>query len=99
MALRTLLFSEVAAVEPRPGIYEIRTIDGETLKVGISGNLRKRLTQRGASRGLRFDNVQSADEPHEVNSKSSILAKHLYFASLIAPGYDLRTEVGRQSFQ
>jgi hypothetical protein len=91
-------FGEVRAVEERPGIYEIHTIDGEPLKVGIAGNLRKRLTQHSASRGLRFKNGKGAQEPHEVSSKSSILAKHLYFDSLIAPSYDLRTEVGRQSF-
>ena len=63
-------------MEPQPGIYEIHTIDGEILKVGIAGNLRKRLTQHCASRGLRFDNGKSAEDPHQVRSKSSILAKH-----------------------
>lgn len=70
------------------------------LKVGIAGNLRRRLWQhrRSAQSGLKFRSGDSAIEPSAVVSKRSILAKHLYFDKSIAPEYDLRTETGRQQF-
>jgi hypothetical protein len=102
MVVRNLMrFSDVAkGVAAKPGIYEIHTIEGIPLKVGIAGNLRKRLLQHGTSRqsGLRFKAGDSASSPAGVESKRSILAKHLYFDSSIAPGYDLRTEIGRRRF-
>jgi hypothetical protein len=99
----TLRFSEVTTkVECVPGYYEIWTLKGVLLKVGIAADLCKRLTQHGESlqRGLKgIVNVKTGwVNPSEVRSKRSILAKHLYFDSSIAPRYDLRREADRQKF-
>lgn len=82
-----------------PGLYEIVTDDGVLLKVGISGNLRKRLIQHRQSKQSRLKLKDCGDwgNPDDVMSKQSILAKHLFF-SVRWPGYDLQTEAGRQSF-
>ena len=97
-----LRFSEVPTEVGRvPGYYEIWTLAGELLKVGIAGNLRKRLTHHGQSvqRGLKAVNGKTVwSDPSEVSSKRSILAKHLYFDALIGPRFDLRCEAGRQRF-
>jgi len=37
------------------------------------------------------------DNPDDVQSKGSILAKHLYYDSSIASGYDLKSEIGRRN--
>jgi hypothetical protein len=93
-----ITFSDVVTQAPeKPGLYEIHTLDGIPLKVGISLNLRKRLTQHGESKQkylLCTDGDWS--NPNNVTSKRSILAKHLYFHQ--ANGYDLTLENDRQRF-
>lgn len=93
-------FSEIKSkVPPRPGIYEIHTDSGLPLKVGIGGDIQKRLLQHAESRqrGLKLKQLGSWQKPADVESKRSILAKHLYFADL-GSGLDLKTELGRQQF-
>lgn len=88
-----------AQVPAKPGLYEIYTQEGVPLKVGIGGNLRRRLLQHRESRQkyllLRLGGSWS--NPADVTSKRSILAKHLYFANPVT-GFDLTTEQGRQQF-
>jgi hypothetical protein len=89
-----------ATVEPKPGIYEIHTNGGIPLKVGIGGDIQCRLLDHGASRqsGLRLKAGGNRNSPSDVESKKSILAKHLYYDTAIAPKYDLTTESGRRTF-
>jgi len=84
----------------KPGIYDIRVIDGPWLKVGISINLQSRIKDHFASRqsGLVPKPGRNRANPRNVISKKSVLAKHLYYDSRIAPDYDLRTEYGRRTF-
>ena len=95
-------FSEIEQCVPPsvPGVYQIRMIRGTKLKAGIGGDLLRRLKTHRASRQsgllLRLDGDWS--NPSDVESKASILAKHLYFDEVIAPGYDLKSETGRQQF-
>jgi hypothetical protein len=93
-------FSEIeTAVPSTPGLYEIVTDEGELLKVGISGNLRRRLVQHRQSKQsrLKLKSGGSWSNPNDVMSKQSILAKHLFFYSQ-GLGYDLKSEAGRQAF-
>ena len=99
-----LRFSDVNHdVDDVPGLYEIHTIGGRPLKVGIGGRLRRRLLQHAASRqsclrpviSRQIDDIRN---PSELRSKGSILAKHLFFDSTITSSYDLRTEGGRRAF-
>lgn len=93
-------FSEIEQFVPaRPGIYEIHSVDGIPLKVGIGVNLRKRLIQHRRSRQSRLILKAGGDwsNPDDVRSSQSILAKHLFFAAEI-DGYDLTSEAGRQAF-
>ncbi|UZE15917.1 hypothetical protein LOY70_18570 [Pseudomonas sp. B21-054] len=93
-------FSDVeTAVPTTPGLYQIITDEGELLKVGISGNLRKRLLQHRQSKQSRLKLREGGDwrNPADVISKQSILAKHLYFSPPVL-GYDLQTEIGRQRY-
>jgi hypothetical protein len=93
-------FSEIETTVPTaPGLYEIVTDEGGLLKVGISGNLRRRLSQHRQSRQSRLKLKEGGDwsNPSDVMSKQSILAKHLFFYSP-ATGFDLKTEAGRQAF-
>ena len=91
---------EEAFLPGQPGLYEIYTFTGIPLKVGISGDLRKRLIQHRDSqqRCLKLRPEGSWDNPADVISKRSILAKHLYFDSQICPGLNLRDEGDRQRF-
>lgn len=94
-------FDEIKSnVSTNPGIYEIYTNDGMALKVGIAANLKKRLLQHANSRqkSLKFSIEAENVMPSDVDSKQSILAKHLYFDSSISPKYNLTSEIGRQSF-
>jgi len=99
---QTFRFSEIEArIGPgQPGLYEIRTLSGEKLKVGITNDLRDRLADHRASRqsGLKLRPGGDWSRPDEVDSKKSILAKHLYYDEAIAPDYDLKTETGRRAF-
>ncbi|EUJ11781.1 hypothetical protein Meth11DRAFT_2629 [Methylophilaceae bacterium 11] len=91
-------FADVITLVPkRPGLYEIYTLDGIALKVGISSNLRKRLIQHGESK-QKYLLCTSGDwsDPNSVTSKRSILTKHLYFSQ--ADGYDLKLESDRRRF-
>ncbi|WP_444914531.1 hypothetical protein [Microbulbifer sp. TRSA007] len=93
-----------------PGYYEIYTTKGTLLKVGIAKNLKKRLMQHARSKQSALKTVHRADEScpkiflsKDIESKQSILAKHLFFDSKITNdyadrGYNLKTEVGRCSF-
>ena len=95
-----LRFSEIpTSARGQPGLYEIRYAR-VLLKVGIAGNLLTRLRQHSDSlqRRLKGPLSDPSTVPKDVVSKGSILAKHLYFDRSIAPGFDLRTEAGRQSF-
>lgn len=99
-AMSRIRVSEIELYVPAlPGLYEIYKDDGEALKVGIGINLRKRLIQHRRSRQSRLILKAGGDwnNPADVRSAQSILAKHLYFAGCI-DGYDLRTEAGRQAF-
>lgn len=81
-------------------MYQIFTDDGIPLKVGIAAKLRARLRQHAKSsqKYLKFKHEGTGIQPSDVRSTRSILAKHLYFDSSIAPAYDLTTEEGRRQF-
>ena len=94
-------FSEIERIVPaQAGIYEIHTFAGTPLKVGISGNLRRRLLQHRASRqsALKLKAGGQRCNPSDVQSKGSILAKHLYYDTSLVADYDLKLEAGRQMF-
>jgi hypothetical protein len=94
-------FSEVDALPAGlPGLYEVVMLDGTLLKVGIGNNLRKRLMnhRRSPDSGLRLKNGGDWSRPDDVVCKCSILGKHLYYDEEIAPGYNLKTQAGRQQF-
>ncbi len=93
-------FSEIENIEEMPGIYEIYTDSGVALKVGIATSLRKRLLQHRASRQscLKLKPGGQWNNPNDVMSKGSILAKHLYYDGSIAADYDLCAETGRRAF-
>jgi hypothetical protein len=84
----------------QPGLYEIQTLSGTRLKVGIAGDVAKRLSDHRASRdsGLKLTPGGDRSNPSDVRSKKSILAKHLYYDETIAPDYDLKSENGRRRF-
>lgn len=93
-------FSEIEQFVPaKPGLYEIYMLDGTALKVGIGVDLRKRLIQHWRSRQSRLILKPGGDwnNPADVRSSQSILAKHLFFAGTI-DGFDLKSEAGRQTF-
>lgn len=93
-------FTEVSRVPDACGIYEVITTTGVPLKVGIATSLRRRLTAHARSRQSRLQlRVPGTwDNPSDVVSKQSVLAKHLFFDREIAPQYDLTTQDGRQRF-
>lgn len=65
-------FSEIeTAVPSAPGLYEIVTDEGGLLKVGISGNLRRRFSQHRQSRQSRLKLKEGGDwsNPSDVMSK------------------------------
>ena len=81
------------------GVYEIAK--GRTLlKVGIANCLVKRLRQHSDSLQGRLKGPKREPwtTPSAVKSKGSILTKHLYFDTEIAPGFDLRKQEDRQHF-
>jgi hypothetical protein len=84
----------------QPGIYEIHTVSGVKLKVGVAGDLLARLKDHRASRdsGLKLVAGGDRSKPSDVESKKSILAKHLFYDEAIAPAYDLKSEMGRRRF-
>jgi hypothetical protein len=98
--MKRISFENLSGVPESPGLYEIHTKSGKPLKVGIATNLRRRLMQHAKSRQsrLRLADGGSWDVPEHVQSKQSILAKHLYFDRTITSDYDLRTEEGRRNF-
>jgi len=94
-------FSEIERSVPvRPGIYEIHTDNGLPLKVGVGGDIRKRLLQHRESRQDRLKLREGGDRsnPNDVSSKQSILAKHLYYDRSVTTEYDLTSEFGRRAF-
>lgn len=99
--MKKFRFSEIKTnVELSPGLYEISTNGGVPLKVGIAKELRKRLLAHGASKQsrLKLKDDSLGYVLNNVESKQSILAKHLYFDSSITRKYDLTTESGRASW-
>ena len=73
--MKEMKFDEIEArVGKEPGIYEIYTNDGISLKVGIGVNIRNRLKQHRASRqsGLKLKLGGNFQNPSDVMSKSSI---------------------------
>lgn len=100
--LKGLRFSEVdqAISKGQPSLYEIWTLTGVPLKVGIAQDLRRRLGDHRASRQkcLQLKSGGSWSRPGDVVSRQSILAKHLYFDREITRDYDLTTETGRRGF-
>lgn len=93
-------FDNLDEIQNHPGLYKIYTIDGTPLKVGIAVNLRKRLKQhaRSLQRRLKPKIADQVHAPRDLQSKQSILAKHLYFDRSLTDKYDLTTELGRQAF-
>tara|TARA_B100000929_G_scaffold257911_1_gene220873 strand:- start:161 stop:697 length:537 start_codon:yes stop_codon:yes gene_type:complete len=93
-------FSQVDQLLNKAGVYQIFTDDGIPLKVGIATKLRARLRQHAKSsqKYLKFKHEGTSIQPSDIRSTRSILAKHLFFDSSIAPAYDLTTEEGRCTF-
>ncbi len=96
----TLSFADVDGIPADCGVYEIHTDDGFALKVGIGANLRRRLVRHKMSRdsGLRVKVNGDRNHPDHVESKSSVLAKHLYYDRSLTADYDLKTQAGRRAF-
>ncbi len=98
---KRMRFSEVATIAGgRPGMYEVQTLRGVPLKVGIAGDLKVRLLQHAASlqSRLKLKPNGSWRRPRDVASKGSVLAKHLFFDRSITKRYRLRTQAGRRRF-
>ncbi|MBI4244098.1 MAG: hypothetical protein HY606_08420 [Planctomycetes bacterium] len=94
-------FDEIETkVSEIPGIYEIYTNSGIPLKVGIGKNIKERLLQHRSSRqsALKLKPGGCFDNPNDVKSKKSILAKHLYYDESITDDFDLKSESGRRAF-
>ena len=93
-------FSDIDEVPTCAGLYEVFTNRGTALKVGIAKNLRNRLKAHAASRqsALKVKKGRNRRTPSGVVSKSSVLAKHLYYDSSISNEFDLKTEKGRRRF-
>ncbi|MEA3331292.1 MAG: GIY-YIG nuclease family protein, partial [Campylobacterota bacterium] len=75
-------FSEIEyKVNNSSGVYEIFTNEDIPLKVGISNNLKRRLKQHRNSKQkyLKIKNQELPITLSNIESKQSILAKHLYF--------------------
>ncbi len=83
-----------------PGIYEIYTNSGIPLKVGSAKNIKKRLLQHMTSRqsALKLKPGGSWNNPNDVKSKQSILAKHMYYDKSITDNFNLKLESGRRAF-
>lgn len=99
--MRKITFGEIDTIVPRaPGLYEIYMRPGLALKVGIGIDIRERLLQHRASRdsGLKLKDGGNRANPDDVESKKSILAKHLYYDRSITKEYDLTTQEGRNQF-
>lgn len=99
--MRKIRFSDIESiVRGKAGTYETHTLTGIPLKVGIGVNLRKRLMQHRASRqsALKLKAGGQRSNPNDVQSKSSILAKHLYYDTSLVADYDLKSETGRRTF-
>jgi hypothetical protein len=99
--MKRVTFDEIEdVVPPSPGLYEIHTLSGVPLKVGIGVDVRERLLQHRASResGLKLKDSGDWANPDDVASKKSIVAKHLYYDRSITNEYDLKTEWGRRQF-
>lgn len=93
-------FADVAEISTACGIYEIHTHERLALKVGIGSNLKHRLARQKVSldSGLRLMAGGDRENPSDVRSKSSVLAKHLFYDNSLTSDYDLRTQAGRQAF-
>jgi hypothetical protein len=100
--MQRVRFSEVDTQLPRktPGFYEIWTNEGKLLKIGIGRDLRIRLKQHRDSldRRLKLIDGGRRENPADVVSKGSILAKHLYYDTSLSRKYDLTSQDGRRSF-
>lgn len=89
-----ITFDMIHTTPDSPGIYEIYTTGGIPLKVGIAEKLRSRLKKHKASldSGLKPKPGHNRSNPKNVNSKGSILVKHFFFDTAIAPKYNLKTK-------
>ena len=96
----TIALGELNSVPTRPGVYDVCLRSGALLKVGIASNLRRRLRSHAASRQnvLRLKPGGDRRNPNDVESKSSILAKHLYYDRELTKKHDLTTQDGRATF-
>lgn len=90
-------FTNIESIPEATGAYQIWTEEGVPLKVGVALNLRKRLRQHRTSRQLKYVGGDPS-LPAAWRSKSSILAKHLYFDRSRDTAYDLSTQQGRQRY-
>lgn len=90
-------FTNVESIPEATGIYQIWTKEGGALKVGIASNLRKRLRQHRKSRQPKLVGDDPV-LPAAWRSKSSILAKHLFFDRSLDTAYDLSIQQGRQRY-
>ena len=102
MTEQKIRFAEIERKVPagRPGIYEIFMDGGIPLKVGIAADIKKRLLQHRASKdsGLKLKPGGSRGNPRDLESKKSILAKHLFYDDSLTQEFDLKTETGRRAF-
>jgi len=99
--MQKIKFSEIKNLDnKKSGIYEIYTNEHIPLKVGISTNIKRRLREHKNSKQkyLKIKNHNLPISPNNIKSNQSILAKHLYFDSKIAPNFDLTKEKDRQIF-
>jgi hypothetical protein len=95
-----LLFDSLDEIKNIPGLYQIHTFDGIPLKVGIAKSLHRRLKQHLKSSQSRLKPTIDGkiEKPNHLESKQSILAKHLFFDKSLTQDYDLETEDGRSDF-
>ncbi len=99
--MQKIKFSEIVNLNNnKPGIYEIYTNNHIPLKVGISTNIKRRLRQHKNSMQIYLEILKTnlPISPENIRSNQSILAKHLYFDTKIAPNLDLSKENDRQKF-
>jgi len=99
--MQKIKFSEITNLDnKKPGIYEIYTNEHIPLKVGISTNIKRRLREHKNSKQkyLKIKNHNLSISPNNIKSNQSILAKHLYFDTKIAPSFDLTKEEDRKIF-
>lgn len=98
--VKQFCFEQLDEISSDSGLYQIFTFEGVPLKVGIAKNLRKRLKQHFQSKQSRLKVMTEGEvsEPSHLQSKQSILAKHLYFDTALTKAFNLKSEQGRHDF-